>query len=55
MFGEIQEIGGTVNDVLQWNAVEVDFNTFNTLAGADSGLSSLRNLIIGSVMAWCLF
>ena len=58
MHAEIQEVGGTVQTVLQFAEQEVDFNAFNTIAsvtGALSGISSFSNVMIGSAIAWLLF
>jgi len=56
MHAEIQEVGGTVRDVLQWAEQEVDMNAFNTFSGARLAFSSpLSNLLLGTVTAWLLF
>ena len=57
MHAEIQEVGGTVQEVLQFAEQTVDFNTFNTIAtvGALSGISSFTNILVGSAIASLLF
>ena len=45
----------TAIDVLQWAEKSVDFNTFNMPVAAIVGLSSVRELIIGTALCFLMF